>query len=89
MPSVERRDEWERRLLGAATDCGVSLPYSALSSEGLTSSSFLPGRTALGEKFAPPGVSATPDPHMFASGPHSSSSGWPDDASRMREVTTV
>jgi hypothetical protein len=29
------RDEWERRLLGAATDCGVSLPHEALSSEGL------------------------------------------------------
>jgi hypothetical protein len=29
------QDEWERRLLGAATDCGVSLPHSAVSSEGL------------------------------------------------------
>ena len=29
------RDEWERRLLGAASDCGVSLPNSALSSDGL------------------------------------------------------
>ena len=29
------RDEWERRLLGAATDCAVSLPDSALSSDGL------------------------------------------------------
>jgi hypothetical protein len=29
------RDEWERRLLGAARDCGVSLPHSAVSSEGL------------------------------------------------------
>jgi hypothetical protein len=28
-------DEWERGLLTAATDCGVSLPDSALSSEGL------------------------------------------------------
>ena len=27
--------EWERTLLGAATDCGVSLPQGALSSEGL------------------------------------------------------
>lgn len=29
------RDDWEQRLLGAATDCGVSLPHSALSSDGL------------------------------------------------------
>ncbi len=29
------RDEWERGLLGAARECGVSLPDSALSSEGL------------------------------------------------------
>jgi hypothetical protein len=29
------RDEWERNLLGAATDCGVSLSPTALSSEGL------------------------------------------------------
>lgn len=29
------RDEWERRLLGAASDCGVSLPHEAVSSEGL------------------------------------------------------
>jgi hypothetical protein len=28
-------DPWERMLRGAATDCGVSLPHSALSSEGL------------------------------------------------------
>jgi hypothetical protein len=34
-PPVRPQDEWERRLLGAATDCGVSLPDSALSSEGL------------------------------------------------------
>lgn len=32
---VRPQDEWERRLLGAATDCGVSLPHSALSSDGL------------------------------------------------------
>ncbi len=32
---VEPQDEWERRLLQAATDCGVSLPHSAVSSEGL------------------------------------------------------
>jgi hypothetical protein len=29
------QDEWERKLLGLASDCGVSLPDSALSSEGL------------------------------------------------------
>lgn len=29
------RDEWELRLLGIAKDCGVSLPDSAVSSEGL------------------------------------------------------
>lgn len=29
------RDEWERRLFGAAVDCGVSVPDSALSSDGL------------------------------------------------------
>jgi hypothetical protein len=28
-------DEWERRLSGAATDCGVSLPDEALSREAL------------------------------------------------------
>ena len=28
-------DEWERRLFGAALDCGVSAPHAALSSEGL------------------------------------------------------
>lgn len=28
-------DEWERGLLAAARDCGVSLPDSALTSEGL------------------------------------------------------
>lgn len=32
---VVPQDEWERRLLGAASDCGVSLPHSVLSSEGL------------------------------------------------------
>jgi hypothetical protein len=31
----EPRDEWERRLRQLATDCGMSLPDSALSSEGL------------------------------------------------------
>jgi hypothetical protein len=33
--SVEPRDDWERRLFGAAIDCGVSIPDSALSSDGL------------------------------------------------------
>ncbi len=33
--TVRPQDEWERRLLGVATDCGVSLPHSALSSDGL------------------------------------------------------
>jgi hypothetical protein len=32
---VQPRDEWERRLLGAATNCGVSLSHEAVSSEGL------------------------------------------------------
>jgi hypothetical protein len=34
-PSVEPQDEWERTLFDAAIDCGVSVPDSALSSEGL------------------------------------------------------
>jgi predicted transcriptional regulator len=29
------RDEWERRLLEAASDCGVALSHEAVSSEGL------------------------------------------------------
>jgi hypothetical protein len=33
-PSVPT-DEWERGLLAAARDCGVSLPHSAWSSEGI------------------------------------------------------
>ncbi len=33
--ALEPRDEWERRLLEAATDCGVSLSNEAVSSEGL------------------------------------------------------
>jgi hypothetical protein len=33
--ALEPRDEWERGLLAAARGCGVSLPNSALSSEGL------------------------------------------------------
>jgi hypothetical protein len=32
---LQPRDEWERRLLEAATDCGVSLSDEAVSSEGL------------------------------------------------------
>jgi len=32
---LQPRDEWERGLLAAARDCGVSLPDVALSSEGL------------------------------------------------------
>ena len=32
---LQPRDEWERGLLDATRDCGVSLPDSALSSEGL------------------------------------------------------
>jgi hypothetical protein len=32
---VEPGDEWERKLFGAAIDCGLSVPDSALSSEGL------------------------------------------------------
>ena len=34
-PPVEPRDDWERNLFGAALDCGVSVPDSALSSDGL------------------------------------------------------
>jgi predicted DNA-binding antitoxin AbrB/MazE fold protein len=33
--AVEPQDEWERRLLELATDCGVSLSNAAVSSEGL------------------------------------------------------
>ncbi len=32
---IEPRNEWERGLLGLATDCGVVLSHEALSSEGL------------------------------------------------------
>jgi predicted DNA-binding antitoxin AbrB/MazE fold protein len=32
---IEPRDEWERQLLGVARDCGVTLPDSAVSSDGL------------------------------------------------------
>ncbi len=32
---LQPRDEWERRLFGAAIDCGVSVPDWALSSDGL------------------------------------------------------
>lgn len=33
--ALQPRDEWERGLLAAAQDCGVSLPDSALSREEL------------------------------------------------------
>jgi hypothetical protein len=33
--TIQPRDEWERRLLGAAVDCGRSLTNQVLSSEGL------------------------------------------------------
>jgi len=33
--AIQPHDEWERRLLGAASDCGVSVPHSAVGSEGL------------------------------------------------------
>lgn len=33
--SLEPRDEWERRLLAAASDCGVSLSDDALSRENI------------------------------------------------------
>ena len=32
---LEPQDDWERRLFGAAVDCGVSVPDSALGSDGL------------------------------------------------------
>jgi len=32
---VEPRDDWERKLFGAAINCGVSVPDAALSSDGL------------------------------------------------------
>jgi predicted transcriptional regulator len=32
---LEPQDEWERRLFEAATDCGVSPPLEAMTSEGL------------------------------------------------------
>lgn len=34
-PTVQARDDWERRLLGLATHCGVSLPDSSLRREVL------------------------------------------------------
>ena len=33
--ALQPRDEWERGLLEAARDCGVSLSHLAVSSEGL------------------------------------------------------
>lgn len=35
VPAIASQDDWERVLLTIATDCGVSLPHAALSSEGL------------------------------------------------------
>ena len=35
MTLVEPRDDWERKLFGAAIDCGVSVPDWALNSDGL------------------------------------------------------
>jgi predicted DNA-binding antitoxin AbrB/MazE fold protein len=35
LPMVEARDEWERQLLSAAKNCGVSLPDSAFISDAL------------------------------------------------------
>jgi hypothetical protein len=32
---IQPQDDWERRLLGAATNCGVALSHEAVSSEGL------------------------------------------------------
>ncbi len=32
---IQPRDEWERRLLEVASDCSISLPDSAFSSDGL------------------------------------------------------
>jgi len=33
--TIAPRDDWERLILQAGTNCGVSLPDEALSSEGL------------------------------------------------------
>jgi hypothetical protein len=35
MSPIEPRDDWERNLFGTAIDCGVSVPDSALSRDGL------------------------------------------------------
>jgi len=35
MPPIEPQDEWERKLFGAAIDCGVAVPDWALSRESL------------------------------------------------------
>lgn len=34
-PKVQPKNDWERRLFGAAIDCGVSLSDEAVSSEGI------------------------------------------------------
>jgi hypothetical protein len=35
--AVKPKDEWEKRILQAATNCGISLPDEAVSSERLSS----------------------------------------------------
>jgi hypothetical protein len=35
VPVIEPRDEWERKLFGAAIDCGVAVSDWALSRDGL------------------------------------------------------
>lgn len=37
MEVIARQTDWERQLLGAATDCGVALSHEAVSSQGLSS----------------------------------------------------
>lgn len=39
---LQPRDEWERRLLGAATDYGAALFHEAVSSDGLYEQWFIP-----------------------------------------------
>ena len=54
---VEPRDEWERLIIQAGTDCGVSLPHEALGSEGLSEDP--PGpNPALGLNARPAGLFA-------------------------------
>ncbi len=35
MHTIVPQDDWERKLFGAALDCGVAVPDEALSSDGL------------------------------------------------------